>query len=171
MGDLRYQRIGGTARTVGSAFSLWLCEDHVLQVDASFGAEKYRRWYLREIRAVIVQRTMGRAVWNLVWGIVGGLALAAAAGLASLAAASTVSDGRIPLYILAGLAGALAVLCAVVMLWNSLLGPTCAIFVQTTAGLQPWSVPARVRAANALFVRLRPLIEAAQLSGSNAPSA
>lgn len=171
MVDTPYQRLPGAARNFAALFSLWLGDGHLLQVSAMFGVENYRRWYLREIQAVIVRRTGRRSLWNIIWGVLGGMAFAAAAGFAGLAAASASSDGRIPLYVLAGIAGAGAAVCAGMMIWNSLLGPTCTVFVQTPSGLQPLAAPARIRAAHALLIKLRPLIEAAQLPNRNPQSA
>ena len=167
MADSSYRRIGSPARTLGAVTSIWLGDGHLLQVAATLGVEHYRRWYLREIQAVIVRRTGKRAIWNLIWGILGGLAFAAAAGFAGLAAASTKNDGQVPLYVFAGIAGAGAAFCAAVILWNSLLGPTCTVFVQTPAGLQPLSAPARLRAADGLLALLGPLIEEAQSQSQN----
>jgi putative copper export protein len=156
---------------LGAVSSLWLGDGHLLQVSATLGVENYRRWYLREIQAVIVRRTRTRAIWNLIWGILGCLAFAAAAGFAGLAAASAKNEGQIPLYVFAGIAGSCAALFAALILWNSLLGPTCTVFVQTPAGLQPLAAPARLRAADGLLSVLAPLIEEAQLQRQSPDSA
>ena len=151
------------ARGLCGVFSLWLGDGHLLQATAVLGVEFYRRFYLHEIQALIIRRTAMRAIWNLIWGVPCGLAFAAAGGLAGLAATSAKNDGQEPLYVFAGIVGSFAAACAGVMIWNSLLGPTCTLFLQTPGGLQPLSAPSRVRSANALLTRLRPLIEEAQL--------
>jgi hypothetical protein len=166
MADVPYRRLGASVYAVGSVFSLWLGGDHVLQVTASFGIENYRRWYLREIQAVIVRDTGRRTIWNLVWGIFAGVALAAGTGFLGLASTSNGGE-QVALYVFAGIAGAFAAACSVMLLWNSLLGPTCAVYVQTPSGLPPLAAPARRRAAEAFLADLRPAIEAAQSPEAN----
>jgi hypothetical protein len=172
MPDPTYQRLDARAHGLGGISSLWLGDGHVLQVVAALGIETYRRWYLREIQAMIILRTSRRVIWNLIWGILGGLAFAAAGGFVGLAATSAKEhEAQVVFQVFAGLAGAVAALCAGAVVWNSLLGPTCTLFVQTPAGLVPLAAPVRRRAAERLLARLRPLIEAAQLENSPPPAA
>jgi hypothetical protein len=163
MPDPAYQRLGSRARNLGGVFSLWLGDGHLLQVTATLGVEAYRRWYLNEIQAMIFRYTNKRTVWNLIWGILCGLSLAAVGGFIGLASASgNEREAQIALDVSAGIAGAFAAVCAGMLLWNSLMGPTCTVFLQTPTGLIPLAAPTRRRAAEALLARLRPLIEAAQ---------
>ena len=158
-----YERL--SRRSFGSSgiASLWLGDGHLLQVGSALAIERYRRWYLREVQALVVRRTRKRMLWNLVWGILGGLALAASGGFLGLATASANErEAHAILQVFAGLTGAIGALGVLLVLWNSLLGATCTVFVQTPAGLAPLAAPTRRRAADALLARLRPVIEAAQ---------
>ena len=163
MADASYERLPGRTRIFAGVATLWLGDGHLLQASNVLGVENYRRWYLREIQAVIVRRTGRRVMWNVIWGVLGGLALAVAGGLAGLATTNGKGEGQTVFYVMAGIAGTFAAACAAGVLWNSLLGPGCTVFLQTPAGLQPLATPARVRPAEALLARLRPLIEEAQL--------
>ena len=79
---VQYQRLpgGGMARK-GSSFiaatrttcRLWLGDDHLLQVESMGGySETYKRFYFRDIQAIIVQRTRTWVVWNIVLGFFAG---------------------------------------------------------------------------------------------------
>ena len=166
-----YERL--SRRSFGSSgiATLWLGDGHLLQVGSALAIERYRRWYLREVQALVVRRTRKRMLWNFVWGILGGLALAASGGFLGLATASANErQAQIVLQVFAGIAGAFGTLGVVLMLWNSLLGATCTIFVQTADGLAPLAAPTRRRAADALLARLRPVIEEAQMEIRNPKS-
>jgi hypothetical protein len=158
-----YQRL--TGRNYGGAgiATLWLGEGYLLQVGSMILAERYRRWYLREVQAIVMRRSSKRLAWNLVWGLLSGMALAATAGFSGLAVAGEMPrEGRIFLWVFAGIAGAFGLVGMLLVLINSWLGPTCVVFVQTPDGVHPLAAPTRQRSADALIARLRPLIETAQ---------
>src|SRR5215469_9283782 len=58
--------------------SLWLGPDHILCVNSNGYIETYKRFYFRDIQAIIIQRTGRRAVWN---GILAAPLLGAVIGL------------------------------------------------------------------------------------------
>jgi hypothetical protein len=63
-----YQRLPGTRIiSAGTRTSLWLAPDHLLALERTVGSERYRRFYLRDIEAVIVRRTSRRAILNIVF--------------------------------------------------------------------------------------------------------
>ena len=53
--------------------SLWLGRDHVLCVDSTGYTERYRRFYFRDIQAVVLRKTQHGAVWALAFGSLAGL--------------------------------------------------------------------------------------------------
>src|SRR3954454_13990106 len=53
---------------------LWEGSDHLLVVSAALGVERYRRFYFRQIEALIVRKTMGRFVANTIFAVIAALA-------------------------------------------------------------------------------------------------
>jgi hypothetical protein len=52
----KYRRLPGRRRGVGSSASLWMGSDHILLVKSSWFREEYKRFYLRDIQAIVVAR-------------------------------------------------------------------------------------------------------------------
>ncbi|HEX8312705.1 MAG TPA: hypothetical protein VF614_15390 [Chthoniobacteraceae bacterium] len=141
---------------------LWLGPDHLLQVSTTSVSERYRRFYLRDIEAVLVRRTNLRLVLNLISGGLAGLGVATGGAFWWMASLAPDESGAIALRVFAAIFGLFAVACLLFLLINSLLGATCACFVQTPAGLDRLATPGRSRQARKLIQRLAPLIAAAQ---------
>lgn len=166
MAESTYQRVTGRSYGLGGVTTLWLGEGHLLQVASMLVIETYRRWYLVEVQAIVARRSRKRMAWNLVWGIVGGAAIGISAGFLGLAVASAPErEAQMVLRVLAGLSALIGAVGALLMLINTALGPTCAVFIQTPHGLEPLGAPTRERAFDRLLARLRPQIEAAQRAG------
>jgi len=49
-----YRRLPGRRRGIGSSASLWMGSDHILLVKSAWFREEYKRFYLRDIRAIVV---------------------------------------------------------------------------------------------------------------------
>jgi hypothetical protein len=45
---------------------LWLGADHLLAVDSTLATEEYRRFYFRDIEAIVIRQTAQRQIWNWV---------------------------------------------------------------------------------------------------------
>ena len=154
MASTEYQRLtrarsnGMLAVAVVSRTSLWLGADHLLVVSTNGYTESYKRFYFRDIQAFLVQRTSVLTITNIV--------LAIPFVLLVVSAIVTETTGmRIFL-------GSLAGLLAVMALINVLQGRTCRCFLRTAVQLEPLPPLNRVRRAQKIFSRLRPLIAAAQ---------
>jgi hypothetical protein len=50
----KYRRLPGRRRGVGSSASLWMGSDHILLVKSAWFREEYKRFYLRDIQAIVV---------------------------------------------------------------------------------------------------------------------
>jgi len=50
----KYRRLPGRRRGLGSSASLWMGSDHILLVKSAWFREEYKRFYLRDIQAVVV---------------------------------------------------------------------------------------------------------------------
>jgi hypothetical protein len=155
-----YQRLSRSHFGLNGTASLWLGSDHLLQVSNQFGWEQYRRWFYRDIQALIARRNVTRLVWNLVVGL-GGLFIGFGAILV-LAAPSTSSGGRNGLIVLASFLGVISVGFLAVALVNTLLGPSCTVYVQTPRGMEKLSAPGRLAVFERIVERVRPFAEEAQ---------
>ncbi len=143
-------RVEGNRMIAGSRSmcKLWMGGDHILLADRTYYTETYKRFYFRDIQAVIIRKTNRAAGWNYALGM---LAL-----LFSLWALSMVNlPGRVTLWIFAGFFGFFTMV-------NLLLGPTCATHIKTavqTEQLYPWN---RLRRARKGMAKLRPRLLQAQ---------
>jgi len=104
---------------------------------------------LRDIRAFFVTGTDRRMWWNMAHGLV--------AGVAAVRAGLVVEQGAYPVgsavFLGIGLAG---------IVWNTVLGPGCAVYVVT--GVQSAKLPAltRLKKARRILARVQPMIVDAQ---------
>jgi hypothetical protein len=152
MAQTEYQRLTRTKSQHGvvtsARSSLWLGDDHLLRIDSSGYTENYRRFYLRDIQAVIIRKTIGMQIWVLVFGML---------ALVSAMFAVGVSD-PIAIGIWWGLVGLFLLLLTI----NLLRGPCCAFHIKTAVQLEPIPAITRIRRAHQMLDRLRPLLAAAQ---------
>lgn len=133
---------------VASRTSLWLGADHLLFVDSNGYTESYKRFYFRDIQAFVVQKNQTATIINIVLTI-----------LFVLVAASALSVQLAGLkYFLFSLAGGIAF----IMLINLLRGQTCRCFLRTAVQIEQLPPLNRVRRAQKIFARIRPIIVAAQ---------
>jgi hypothetical protein len=137
----------------------------VLEVTSIMGFERYRRFYFREIEALIFLRTKHRAAWN--WFLAGATAL-----LLSLAGVLYASYRSGETQVALGFAVASAFCAGLTLagiLWNTWLGETCACFAQTQTGISPLRGLRRLRTAQRVQERLSALIAVAQATPPSLP--
>lgn len=150
MAENEYKRLTRSAArgSIGiSRASLWLGDDHLLCVDTTGYSEIYKRFYFRDIEAIVVRGTRTRGVWSIVWGLVSALFL-----IICLLAIDPVARG-----IFAGLTG----VCALVLVINLVQGPTCTCEIRTL--VQTERLPlSRIRKVRKFLDHVRPLIASAQ---------
>ena len=126
---------------------LWLGQDHLLQVHARLGIERYQRFYFSDIQALTTRKTQTGKVYN---------GLLAAVALILILPASELEGGwSIFFYCAAGL---FLTFLAV----NGMLGPTCKTHLRTAVQLQALPSLHRLNTALRVMDRLRPLIQAKQ---------
>jgi len=69
----QYRRLRGRRRGVISGASLWMGSDHILLVKTAWFREEYKRFYLRDIQAIVVARgpcfyfSMPMLIFSVVW--------------------------------------------------------------------------------------------------------
>ena len=143
-----YQKLVGWRGSVGSRFSLWLGEGHVLLAEANMMTERYQRVWLRDIQGFLV-RPSREARWVTAVG----------AGLVVLFAvlANTLSNREISVMF-----WVFAAMSAPILLYGLVSARTCRFYVVTAVQRTEWPNVARRRKARKLLARLEPLIREIQ---------
>ncbi len=164
MAEKEYQRLTwprmrrtGLVTAFATRSSLWLGRDHLLCLDSTGYTEEYKRFYFRDIQAVVLRRTSRQRILNIIFG--GGALFFTFLTLAVAGPPGTWDSNELPgaIVLLSGAAffGALALV-------NTLKGPGCTCDLRTA--VQTERLPSLNRLGRARWVlnRLRPLIEEAQ---------
>ncbi len=155
MADREYQRLTfSRSRTISGLVSvarssLWLGRDHLLCIDTSGYTESYKRFYFRDIQAIVLRQT-DRWIYTSLLAALFGLLLAWPALLWRSEPGVLWTFG-----ILAGICGLAAML-------NLAFGPTCIAQLRTAVQAELLPSLNRMRTARRVLTRLRPLIEQAQ---------
>ena len=161
--EIRYKRLtrpgmrSGFGTTAFSSGSLWLGPDHLLSVESNGYTETYKRFYFRDIQAILIQKTKRYLWWNI---IVGSIALICSIFVLLMAAStdqwrSGDMAGAIVL-------GSIAALWVLVLLINFFLGPTCKTFLRTAVQIEKLPSLNRIRKTRWVLDKIRPLMIAAQ---------
>jgi hypothetical protein len=126
---------------------LWLGQDHLLSVESQWYTEEYRRFYFRDIQAIIIRKTLTGRIINIVLGVL---------ALLNLLGAFASTDGlRVFWSVIMGVF-------AFFLLLNTLAGPTSACHLRTAVQTEELASLRRVRRARKVLARVRPLIAEAQ---------
>jgi hypothetical protein len=147
-----YRKLPGRGSGVISIATLWEGDSHLLLVTSCPSGESYRRFFYADIQAMILRRTSRWKITNIILGLV--LLAAAAPFLATLQ-----RPGETAVLVVAGI---VAGLCAFFLLLNTLLGPTCTLYIQTPIRCEQLPIVRRERQARRVLARLQPLVTAAQ---------
>jgi hypothetical protein len=154
---IKYRKLPGHGlrNTGGSLISvtrewcrLWLGDDHLLLVTRQGYTETYKRFYFRDIQAVIIRKTNKAVMFNAIWAIATFIFALWALAVQNL-------PGRVTLWIIAGIFG----LCLLV---NLLGGPSCETQIKTAVQTEQLPAWHRLRTARKGLARLRPLLLQAQ---------
>jgi hypothetical protein len=140
------------AVVTASRVSLWLGNDHLLLVEGTGFTETYKRFYFRDIQAITVQETTRRTVWNSV------LAVPLAICLIGLLV-SSLPAANVPAMITWSI---FAVILAVPFAVNNVRGTACVCQLRTAVQTEDLGSLSRVRKAQKVLEKIRPLIAAAQ---------
>ncbi|TAL02204.1 MAG: hypothetical protein EPO07_07585 [Verrucomicrobia bacterium] len=138
----------GVAIITTSRSNLWLGKDHLLAVDTESYTESYKRFYFRDIQAIVLRKTHRRLIIAIITGFF-------TVGLGALAAAINDTGAHWFFGIFAGLF-------AVPFIANLAYGPTCACQLKTAVQTEDVPSISRVKRARKVLARLAPLIAAAQ---------
>jgi len=134
----------------GRRVQLWLGADHLLLVESDGRQEFYKRFYYRDIQAVVVHKTSeGKIVNGILTGITClFLAIAVAVGMEEVAAGIVFV--------------CIAAIFGIALLVNWLSGPTCQTFLRTAVQIEELPSLTRLRQLHKALDQLRPLIVAGQ---------
>ena len=159
---IKYTKLPGPSAGWSGRTRLWLAEDHLLEVNSTLFTERYHRFFLHDIRSVIAQRTKTGFYWNVALGILGALGLVIAGAFYWGGTLVKDSDGRVALWVFGGIFAGIALILLVALIINTLFGPTCRFYIQTTAGSRLIASPTRLRRADRLLAKIVPHIESVQ---------
>ena len=148
-----YLRLPGRKGGLLGPKSLWLGNDHLLLVESTGYTESYRRFYYRDIQAVVAERSAQRAFINVMLGLL----ILVILGV-GFAVAESVSYDESDAHIVWMVFGSLAFVVALAAVIQSLLGPCCRTTIVTS--VQTCRLPSivRVRHVNRLLAELSPRI-------------
>jgi len=141
-----YKRFPGTWTPLAKD-TLWVASDHMLYVVLWFITEEYKRFYFRDIQAVMIRRT---AAWKYM-----NIGLPGATAVLGIIAWTSGEGWSYFYYFLAGV----LLLAALV---NLILGPTCECHLQTAVQNVKLTPPTRLRKAQRVMDNLAPLVAGAQ---------
>ena len=166
-----YRKLPGRGLGWSGFARIWIAEDHLLEVNSLLVSERYRRFFLRDISALVIRRTKVWLAWNIVHGVLG-LGGALLAGGLWWGSATADQGAREVLQVFAVMTSPFAAFFLVLFFINLFLGPTCLCHLQTTtAGWHVLAAPTRLGPARRFLARLTPLIEAAQAAPAPPPLA
>ena len=161
MAEIQYRRLTRPRRRKGtvsvvtySRSSLWLGDDHLLVIVSNGYAETYKRFYFRDIQAIAIRITSRRLIWNWVLGTTATIYLAAV-NYGFLTGPGRDWSGLVTLLLL-------ALIPAVPLLINNLLGSTCACTLRTAVQTEDLPSLCRLPKTRRILNLLRPLIAQAQ---------
>ncbi len=167
-----YRKLPGRGLGWAGLGRLWIAEDHLLEVNSLLVSERYRRFFFKDISALVIRRTKVRLAWSIAHGVLGIGGALLAGGLWWGGTLVAEQEPRIMLWVFAGMAAPFALLFLVLLFINLLLGPTCRCHLQTTsAGWHPLAAPTRLRPARRFLAQFTPLLEAAQSASVPPPLA
>lgn len=142
-----YKRVPGIGMDVYEYARLYLADDHLMLVGLSAWNESYRRFFFRDIQAIVIRKTQWWILYGALWLLA--FFLFAAIALALDDVASIVFWAIASLFIVG-----LAV--------NVMRGPTCNCYVKTAVQTTRLAPLGRLRRARAFLEQLRPVLAQAQ---------
>ncbi|HTR42987.1 MAG TPA: hypothetical protein VMH87_15340 [Pseudomonadales bacterium] len=151
--EIHYQRL--TRFSLQNTFSsLWLGPDHLLRTNSNGYVETYKRFYFRDIQAIIVQKNRRRAVFNAI------LAFPVLVCLFGVLACLTywLSPSEVGAVVWSIFLGIFLLF----LLINHLLGVGCACHIRTAVQIERLPSLCRVPKTERVLDKIRPLIAAAQ---------
>ena len=147
--EKEYIRLPGSAFSVRTRASLYLGKDHLLSVQSTGYTESYKRFYFRDIQAVVAQKTGDGTLWSIFFAVF---------TVAWLLIALVIDDPSLS-FIFGWMPAGFFLLSFVV---NLLKGPTCVSYIHTAVTKEKMLSLSRLRNSQRVVNSVRPFIDAAQ---------
>lgn len=157
-----YRRLPTGRRTTGQHLSCWLAHDHLLVVEVSGYTERYSRFQLQDVQAVVLKPTPARAYVAIAAAVVLLIVLAL---IASLWVANNGPD-PVPGFVFLGL---LAAAPMSALLWAAWCGPLCSIRISTAVQVAALPALHNLIKARAFALALREATLGSQPGPGHAP--
>lgn len=140
-----FKKLPGRLFSLFGIKRLYEGSDHLLWVETIMGQEHYRRFYYKDIQAIVLQRTRVHHFWSVAWSLP-----ALLFGILSLAASG-------PAYV----STFLCIFFLICLGLNLIFGSSCTIYLQTAVQLQQITL-GRLYKARRVVDRLKDRIEREQ---------
>jgi hypothetical protein len=147
--EKEYVRLPGRAFSVRTRASLYMGKDHLLSVHNTGYTESYKRFYFRDIQAIVAQKTGDGTLWSIFFAVF---------TVAWILIALTIDDPSFS-FVFGWMPAGIFLLSFVV---NLLRGPTCASYIYTAVTKEKVQSLSRLRNTQRVVNRVRPFIDAAQ---------
>lgn len=135
-----YRRLPSSPRYLLGHASFWLAQDHLLVVDVIGALERYRRFRLDDIEAVVIRPLPLRALLASILGFLSLLLVAGLIGVASVLARGGEAMDWLPFWIVLSVLGLVPAIATVLVLVG---GPMCRTRLVT--GVQTVTLPGLYR--------------------------
>lgn len=152
---ITYKKLPGTGSGALARHRLWEGPDHLLMVTSWPTGEGYKRFFFRDIQAIVIRQNARRMVMNIVLFI-----------LALLTAGPFLIFGENDAWIAAAVIGGFWLLFIII---NTLLGPSCETRIQTAIQTESITSLVRLRTSLKVLARVQPHIIAAQAEPEPSP--
>jgi hypothetical protein len=166
-----YRPLGRARKGLFRSSRLWLGTDHLLAATSICGFESYRRYYLRDIQALLVRPTAAGVIKTSVLAVIT-LAFLVPAYLIFAKARLLGQDLGLPAVVVSAPAVLILSIPGLIFLLFTLItlarGLTCSVHLQTRPGLEPLKPLHYRRSTQRVLAELVPIITAAQAASSPA---
>lgn len=147
--EKEYIRLPGSFFSLRTRARLYRGKDHLLSLLNKGYTESYKRFYFKDIQAVVAQKTADGTVWNISFAIF----------TVSWILIALIIDEPVLSFVFGWIpAGVFLVL----FLGNLLSGPTCVSYIYTAVTKEKLRSLSRLRNAQSVMNTLRPFIDTAQ---------
>ncbi|MCJ8502674.1 hypothetical protein [Desulfatitalea alkaliphila] len=141
-----YEKLPGRWMSLFNRRTLWQGADHLLWVEHTMMQETYRRFYFKDIQALVMRRNRLHHLWSAFWG---GLALITGAMALTLGSSGFVLEG-------------FTLVWGLCLLLHLVKGPCCEVFIQTAVQRERLTTQIRERQAIKVLDRIKAQAEKAQ---------
>jgi hypothetical protein len=142
-----YRKLRGRSSKMGATCRLWLADDHLLSVRSSGYTEDYKRFFFRDIQAIVISQTFTDKVYSVIFGTI---------CVVCTPLAATQGPGWNIFW------GTLFVIFAALLGVNIWRGPTANCKIRTAVQTEELPSLNRLRLAEEVVRQIKPLIEQAQ---------